>query len=336
LYIASGIFGLLLAAPARAQQGTNTALAEALFREGKQLMAEGNYAEACPKIAESQRLDPGTGTLLNLASCHEAAGKIASAWAEYGEAASLARRDGRADREDFATKHAAALEPTIPHLLLDVTGAAQSLQSLEIRIDDVVVGRVAWSIPAPIDPGPHTVTASAAGKKPLILDLVVPATPDMQQVHITDLEDAPREAGPAAPGATGSIGTSSAPPASNDAGASGSNGKKVGLAIGAGGLLAIGVGSFFGLRAYSKWDERNKHCPSGECDATAVAASDAAHTSARIADIAMGVGIVGLGVGTYLFLTARPSSKQASATRTYVGVGSVARGAPGFTAGGVW
>jgi hypothetical protein len=134
----------------------------------------------------------------------------------------------------------------------------------------------------------------------------------------------------------GTPGSSGGGPASKDAGESGGNGKTIGLAIGAGGLVAIGVGSFFGLRAFSKWDERNKHCPGGECDATAVAASDAAHTSARIADIAVGVGIVGLGVGTYLFLTSPSSSKQGSSRRTYVGLGSVGRGAPGVTAGGVW
>jgi hypothetical protein len=325
--VAALTLGLSAAAPARAE-GTNTALAEALFREGKRLMTEGHYAEACPKIAESERLDPGAGTLLNLASCHEAEGKIATAWAEFGEAASLARRDGRADREGFASSHALALEPKIPRLTLDVSPAAAALTSLEIRIDDVVVGRVAWSVPGPIDPGAHVVTAVAGGKKPFRIEIEVPATPDVLKVAVPGLEDAPVAA--AAPGAT-----APAPGADTMPTSSGS-GRTVGIAIGAAGLAAIGVGSYFGLQAFSKWRERNDHCPRGACDATAVAASDAAHTDARIADIAMGLGIVGVGVGTYLFLTAPSASDKPAATSAWVGVGAVSPRSPGVTAGGVW
>ncbi len=57
---------------ARAQSaGTNNrAAAEALFSEGRSLSAKGRYAEACPKFEASQQLDPGLGTMLNLAECY--------------------------------------------------------------------------------------------------------------------------------------------------------------------------------------------------------------------------------------------------------------------------
>src|SRR5262249_43356511 len=80
---------LLVAAPlARAQ--SNKVAAEALFEEGRRLMSEGKVADACPKFADSQSLDPSPGTLLNLASCYEKMGMTATAWATYREAASLA------------------------------------------------------------------------------------------------------------------------------------------------------------------------------------------------------------------------------------------------------
>src|SRR6185312_7978700 len=71
--------------------------AEALFRNGKELRAKQDYAHACPKLEESFRLDPATGTLLALAICHERQGRIASAWGEYVDVASRSKLEQRPD-----------------------------------------------------------------------------------------------------------------------------------------------------------------------------------------------------------------------------------------------
>ena len=84
------------------------AAAQSLFDEGRKLMSAGKYADACPKLAESQKLDPGVGTQFHLADCYEKLGQTASAWAGFLEAASAAKSMGQADREKVARERAAA------------------------------------------------------------------------------------------------------------------------------------------------------------------------------------------------------------------------------------
>src|SRR5262245_23511913 len=93
--IAAVLSGALLAPGlARADVSADKAAAEALFNHAKQLVKEGKLSEACPKFEESLRLDPGIGTLLYLADCQEKAGKTASAWARFLEAAAAAKAAG--------------------------------------------------------------------------------------------------------------------------------------------------------------------------------------------------------------------------------------------------
>ena len=110
------------------------ALATILFRDGRALMAAGRIPEACAKLEESQRLDPGGGTLLNLALCHEHEGRLARSWSEFIEAELVARGDGRGDREVEAASHVRALEPRLPRLTIVVPPAAQ-VEGLEIERD---------------------------------------------------------------------------------------------------------------------------------------------------------------------------------------------------------
>src|SRR5882672_3749411 len=82
-----------LADPTAADRITATQL----FDDAEALLAAGNIVGACPKYAESQRLDPQLGTLLHLANCYEKEGKTASAWSGFKEAHELAakRKDPR-------------------------------------------------------------------------------------------------------------------------------------------------------------------------------------------------------------------------------------------------
>jgi hypothetical protein len=71
------------------------------------LMERGEFARACAKFAESNRLDIQIGGLLNQADCYEKAGQIATAWSTWRDAADLAEQ--RADsRSGMAADRAKA------------------------------------------------------------------------------------------------------------------------------------------------------------------------------------------------------------------------------------
>ena len=151
--------GLSFAGAARAQPSA-AAVAQVLFEEGVALMEEHRLAEACPKLAESQRIDPGGGTLLNLGACWEGLGKFASAYATYNEAASAAVKDGRRDREDLARKKLVELRPKMSYVRVVASGPREGV---EITLDDTRIGSAALGVPLPIDPGPHVLAARAPG-----------------------------------------------------------------------------------------------------------------------------------------------------------------------------
>ncbi len=298
---------VLLATSVRADPTpTERALARELFEQGRSLMADKSYAKACAKLGESQRLDPAPGTLLNLAVCHEAEGKTATSWSEFNDALTLARRDGRQDRVELAKARLAKLKPRLSRLTIEVP-AASTAPDLAVRLDGASVGKPVWGGAVPTDPGNHVIEAAAPGRKPFRVQLALGDDADRKRVTIPKLallesQDAP----PSRP----------KPASVQDPGVpqSGGGQRTAGYVIGGVGIAAIGVGSFFGLRAFSKWDERNSHCTKAGCDPTGVEAGDTAEQSAVIANVGIGIGMVGLAAGTYLVLSAGPSSSTSAAT----------------------
>jgi hypothetical protein len=167
LLVLAAVVGALSASSsaARAADPQEQQLAQALFDEGRRLMDGKRYGDACPKLAESQRLDPGGGTLLNLAICHEKEGKLATARSDFDEALSLATRDGRKDRQKIARERIAAIDAVIPRVTVIVAPAAD-IDGLEVKLDGLVLRRAAWGVATAVDPGSHVVEATATGRAP--------------------------------------------------------------------------------------------------------------------------------------------------------------------------
>ena len=261
--IALGILGLglVVVRPAEAQSATDSAAAQALFEEARTLLKAGRAAEACPKLEESQRLDPGSGTLLNLARCYEQMGRVASAWNKYLEAASSAAAAGNAARESEARQRAAALRPRLPKLVITVASEAKDTPGLVVTRDGERVGAAQWGLAIPADPGDHTITASAPGRATWQAVTAVSGVGTTVAITVPALAVSAPEAPPtravtSAPAAAPPPVVVATEPAPSGLGTR----RTLALVAGGIGVVGIGVGTVFGLKSKSDHDEAAKYC----------------------------------------------------------------------------
>jgi tetratricopeptide (TPR) repeat protein len=313
---------VLIASGAAHAQGTSSETAAvALFDEGRKLMAQGKFAEACPKLAESERLAPNGGTLLNLAECYEKNGQTASAWVALKDVAARANAVGKADVEKRALARAAALEPNLARLTV-VVPAASDVPGLEVKRDGVTLGHAEFGVAIPVDPGAHLVEATAPQKKKWTAQLTVAAKDASARVTLA-LEDNP-DATPPATTPPPTAPTSEPPPATPAApeqppSSGGSTQRTIGLVVGAVGLAGVALGSYFGLAAKSKNDDALQNCRTSTlCSSTGLSLTDDAKNDATISTIAFAAGGVALVTGVVLFLTAPSSSAPAAAGKVHV------------------
>lgn len=307
------VFSIALQAGAQGKSGGNRAAAEALFNQGRELMTAGKLADACPKFEASQQLDPGLGTMLNLAECYEKSGRTASAWAEYREAIPLARAAGSKARLDLATERAQALQERLSTLTIRAMSGDDEGVHLEVRRDGVALQEAELGSPIPVDPGEHTIEAVAPGKQPWSSKVQVAGDAAKVSVEIPKLQAAGEPA--AATGSSAAAVTTtpeSSPPAYDRP--SGTAQRTTGLVFGGVGIVGLGLGTFFGLQASSKWSDAKDKCtdyPYG-CATDAADLRSSAHSSATVSTVAFVAGGALLATGVVLYLTA-PSKKESVA-----------------------
>jgi hypothetical protein len=301
------------AAPRGALAG-DAALAESLFRQGRELMDKGDFVSACPKLAESHVQDPATGTLLALAMCQEQAGQTASAWATYAEVASRAKQDGRADREQAAREHLQALEPKLSRLTIEVDVATAALPGLVVKRDGLPVGKGAWGAPSPVDPGEHEVEAAAPGKRAWRATVTLGGVADTQAIKVPTLEDEPAQGATAAE----SPSTPAAPASQSVAPPSGPPLRALGLVVGGVGIVGLGLSGYFGLHAMglNSDSKSDGHCDANNtCDTTGLAARSDAVSASNMATGALVAGGVLTAAGVTLFLVGGPKDAKSDAAR---------------------
>ncbi|NUO50045.1 MAG: hypothetical protein HOV80_14410 [Polyangiaceae bacterium] len=275
------------AADPPAAEGAGAAVAERLFREGRSLIESGQTEAACKKFAESQRLDPQLGTLLNLAECEAQIGRTATAWARFRELAEKARRAEQADRQAYAEKQVAALEAKLTYAVLRLPPGSEDIR---IDVDGQPLGAASYSTALPLDPGRHRLDISRGVEK-FIVEFDLEARPGQQSIDVA-LDDAHRVGGnPPAP-----------PPPKEDGGVDGR--VVAGWVLIAAAAVGAGVGTYFGVSAMSLKDDADARCDGRFCDALGLEAFEDARTNAHGATVSFAIGGAAAIAGTSLLVWA--------------------------------
>jgi serine/threonine-protein kinase len=284
-------------------------------------MKSGHFSEACPKLEESERIDPAIGTLLYLGECYEKTGRTASAWATFREAASAAQAQGETERTRVAAARADRLQPSLSKLTLKVAPETAQLATLRVTRDHVPVAKALFGVAIPVDPGKYRIVASADGYQSHEAEIEVSANGDSKSLEIPVLAASTTApiAAIAAEGATSvSAQTSQVPPPDPRSESGHGNGMRTAAYVtGALGVVGLGVGSYFGLRAISKNNEAKDHCPSGNVcdDQQGESLTDDAQSAAVVSNVAFAAGAALAVTGVVLYLTSAPKEKAASAAR---------------------
>ncbi|MBK7194103.1 MAG: hypothetical protein IPH80_16610 [Myxococcales bacterium] len=310
-----------LASTAAAQPSEAVKKADALFQEGRRLLDSGDAAAACPKFEESQRLDPGLGTLLNLADCYERTGRLASALTAFRSAEEQARGLGEKKREVAAADRARALESRVSRVTITLAPGDRPA-GFEVRRNGAAVPALDVGRSIAVDPGTITIEAMAPGFTTFREVVDVATARSNQQVDIPVLT--PTTAGPPPDDHTPiDVPSPPRPTAAVDPGA---GRRRLGLVVGGVGVAGLGAGIAIGLVAKGRYADAG--CDGGVCATSAdLDAANDARSLGTVGTIVGGVGAVAIAAGAVLWLTApKARSLEVAPTASADGAGVVVVG----------
>jgi hypothetical protein len=302
--LAFGVAGFGSVRVASAETPDRAAAAE-LFREGRKALEDKDYGAACPKFEESLRYDRRVGTLLSLAECEEARGKLAVARTRFQEAEDLAREQGD-NRVDFAKERFDAVDARVPRLLLRLSEGAPPDTSIER--DGVPIGAASLEVRLPVEVGSHTLVVSATHHSAKRFDVAL-AEGDHREVSVDPGDLLPVEA-PPPPSRIERDAPAAVAPATFEWRPL----RIAALGAGALALAGIGVGSYFGVKAINEQSGAPGICHGGgniECNAQGTGVVEDAIHSGNISTAAFVAAGVFAATGV-VFWVVSPSKTQAA------------------------
>ena len=287
-----------LAVPARANPK-----GDAAAKKGKKLLADKHYPEACAAFEKGDEVDPGIAAKLNVASCYEEWGKLATALRWYRDAEKLAT-DAKDKGLAKIHERRAAVDDDTPRLTLrvakdaDATAGNVLLDGQPAKLGEAIE----------VDPGPHVIeyTSEAGERKKKTVPVERGGSSDVKL-------DLPRKGAkhdpikpvdkhvdePVKPEHHDERSVTTVDP--------GKQRKMIGLAVGGGGLIALGFAGYFTLDAHADYKAAlDAHCGgvTNGCDAVGLSITHRARTEANYATVVAIVGTLAIAGGVVLYLTA--------------------------------
>ena len=301
-----------VAAPRIAAAQSASAEAEALFRDGKRLMKESKYAEACNAFAASQEKDPAISTLINLADCREKNNQLASAWGLFLDVDRQTRGDTKqASLNKTAKDRAAKLEPRLSYLTVSVPEESK-VDGLELTRNGEPLPIGSWNRAIPVDGGDYTIGGRAPGHEEWSTTVHVDSeaahvsvdVPKFKEVEVLMKDPDPKPEPVEQPDVV---------VAHTDTPSSFTGQRKAALAVGGVGVLAAGAGIVLGLQAQKYHSDADDICSSDPCpradDANALL--DKSEKRALFANISFGAAGVAVVAAAILWFTGAPSAGPA-------------------------
>lgn len=204
------------------------------------------------------------------------------------------------------------IEGAIPSILFDVKKADGSdVVDVKVMMDGKVVAEKMDGSPLVADPGSHEFSFEIPGEKALIRTFVLKEGEKGRKERILLV-------GPEGPPADKKPEPAPPQPAKQEGG-NGELMKYGGLGLAAAGVIGIGVGAFFGVKASNKWSDQQTHCASTtDCPnhPQAISDHDGAVKYGGFSTLGFIIGGVLLAGGAVLFLLAPKTDSTSAPAKT--------------------
>jgi hypothetical protein len=296
------------------------------FMDGIDLENGGQWKEAKEKFDEVAKVRMTPEVRFHIALCEEHTGLLIEALRDFETAESDAKEEGKAAVMKEAPEHANAIKPRIPKLKVkapsDVDGITLTLDgnAIDPKNEDET----------PVNPGTHKIEASAEGRQSFSADVqlaegesktIVVKLPKTGGSEEEKPVEEPKPKEPETPQPTESH-------------------RKVSpltwVAFGVGAVGLAGATIFFLKRNSIKSDLDGKcnsdlHCPASSQDDI-----DSGKSATTMTNVFGAIGIVGIGAGVYLLLTAPKEEETAAPPKEESSAKvHIVPGAPGANIGGL-